>query len=655
MKKITFLFLAIFAAALTYAQQQQYVLDFESGNPSGEADAWVSFDPPAPTLQIVTNPSPNGTNTSATTQVMQIDMLQGAPCYAGMTNLRGRLGQWEIDPAIASNLTLSMDVYRSTTAGNVGIKFANANNGTVFEITDNQGAVSAANTWETLTWDLTNFNVAENVNIDQMVVFVDFNCGGTPRTSGVQLLVDNITFTATKVSDPTTCVDGILSGDETGVDCGGSSCAPCNTVAAPTDNAPVPPTRNASDVVSIFSNAYTNIAVDNFDPNWGQSGHTQVNTTYDPGTGDLVLAYPNFNYQGTDFATSPQDLSLMEFVHIDVWTANATALQFSPINDANGGTGAAEFLVNVPLTPNAWSSVDLPITAFTGMTWDNVIQLKFDGQAGTTPADIYLDNIYFYKGTATGGPTAPTTNAPVPPARNASDVISIYGDAYTNIAVDNFDPNWGQSGHTQVNTTYDPGTGDLVMAYPNFNYQGTDFATNPQDASQMQFVHIDVWTANATDLKFSPINSGSGVGEILVSVPLIAGQWSSVDLPIGDFTGMTWDSLIQLKFDGQGGATPSTIYLDNIYFYKGTPLSNDDIDANLFSIYPNPSADFWQIDSADAIIDTIQVFDISGKEVLNLNPGLQNIRLDGVGLTKGMYLARISSAQGTQTVKLIKE
>lgn len=161
----------------------------------------------------------------------------------------------------------------------------------------------------------------------------------------------------------------------------------------------------------------------------------------------------------------------------------------------------------------------------------------------------------------------PTTSAPTPPARNASDVISIYGEAYTNITNVNYNPGWGQSG--SVNIAYDPGTGNLVMAYTNFNYQGTGFEANPQNASAMEFVHIDIWTSNATVVKFTPIdNSGMGPSEVLVDVPLVQGQWSSVDLPKSAFTGMSWNSVFQLKFDGQAGATPSDIYLDNIYFWK---------------------------------------------------------------------------------------
>ena len=92
----------------------------------------------------------------------------------------------------------------------------------------------------------------------------------------------------------------------------------------------------------------------------------------------------------------------------------------------------------------------------------------------------------------------------------------------------------------------------------------------------MEFLHVDLWTADATDVKVSPINAGTGVGEFLVPVPIITEAWSSIDIPIGDFTGMTWDNIIQMKFDGQAGVTPSNIYLDNIYFWKNPTVAGTD-------------------------------------------------------------------------------
>ena len=382
--------------------------------------------------------------------------------------------------------------------------------------------------------------------------------------AGGTLLVDNLNLTNNGGGD---------SGD-------GGDTAPVAT--APTSS-PATPTRDAADVISVYGGAYTSIAT-NLNPFWGQS--CSVDGNYDPGTGDVVLQYTNFNYQGTEVAAT--DASAMTHLHLDVWVAEGTdrLLKVTPVNP---GDGTPEILVNVPLTPGSWNSVDLAKADFTGMTWTNVIQMKFDGQfngdgsANGAGWDVYIDNLYFYNdgsgdtGGGDGGDTdpvatSPSDNAPAPTV-DAANAIGLYGDAYTSIAT-NYDPNWGQSGHTLVNPNFDPGTGNLVLAYPNLNYQGMELATT--DASAMGFLHVDVWVAEGTDrlLKVSPINNGSGAAEFLVNVPLTPGSWNSVDLPKSAFTGMSWDSVFQLKFDGQFNGDGSAnsagydVYIDNLYFWK---------------------------------------------------------------------------------------
>lgn len=186
----------------------------------------------------------------------------------------------------------------------------------------------------------------------------------------------------------------------------------------PTTNAPVP-TRLQANVISIYSDSYTTVATD-FNPGWGQSG--AVNTTFNPtGAGtNFALAYTNFNYQGTLLTT--QNASSMEFLHLDVWcSANPTAsiLKVSPINV--GGTGTSETLVTVNYTSGSWTSIDIPKSSFTGMTWDSVIQLKFaaNGAGSTTPINVYLDNIYFWKAPAAAG--TPTITGFSVPAKIMGD------------------------------------------------------------------------------------------------------------------------------------------------------------------------------------------------------------------------------------------
>ena len=410
-----------------------------------------------------------------------------------------------------------------------------------------------------------------------------------------------------------------------------------------------PPARDAGDVISIFSEAYTDITGTNFNPGWGQSGAGSANTNYVTADGNTLLYYPNFNFQGIDFSGNSQDASNMQYLHLDVWTSDDFNLQVTPINSAPG-TGVTEILVPITYTTSSWTSVDIPIGDFTGMNWDNVIQIKFDGGNGSEA--FFVDNIYFWKPSAgddatlsdlqvdsatisgfapgvtsytyevagsasipqitsatTTQPSAttsitqatsipgaatvvvtssngsttntysvtyayssPPTSAPAPPSRYATDVISIFGDTYTNVPVDDYNPNWGQSGYGSANTSYDPGDGSTLLYYPNFGYQGIQLVDG-HDASDMEYLHVDLFTTSTSAIKVSPINSGTGPGDALQTISHTIGSWTSVDIPIEDFLNtsvneqMTWDNVIQMKFDG-GNLTTDAIYVDNIYFWK---------------------------------------------------------------------------------------
>jgi hypothetical protein len=167
-------------------------------------------------------------------------------------------------------------------------------------------------------------------------------------------------------------------------------------LAQPTVSAPTP-TAGASSVISIFSNAYTNVAGTQFFPNWGQA------TTYQAiqiGGTDDVIKYANMNYQGIQFG-SAQDVSTMKYLHIDVWTADANAATF-PITLIWG----AEITIKKTIATNGtWTSLDIPLTEFTGANLANVIQFKFQSDewavkgAASDPSKhttIYLDNLYFW-------------------------------------------------------------------------------------------------------------------------------------------------------------------------------------------------------------------------------------------------------------------
>ena len=173
---------------------------------------------------------------------------------------------------------------------------------------------------------------------------------------------------------------------------------------------------------------------------------------------------------------------------------------------------------------------------------------------------------------------APVASAVAPPAKNDEDVISIFSDAYTDIAGTDFNPNWSQS---TIYNAFDL-NGDAILQYSNLNYQGIDIGSEI-DASSMEILHLDIWTPDATSIDIYPLPNGvKPEDERFVTKDLKPNSWTTINIPMSDFTdqGLPVDKLKQFKFVGSG-----SVFIDNIYFYKapsptGTPIVFDDFEGN---------------------------------------------------------------------------
>jgi len=209
MKKYIILFILLISF-VGYSQQQQYHLDFEDGTPSGVASNWFTFEDNPASAEVVDNPDLDGTNTTES-KVLKVVVGPSNAFYAGVNNgwSEKAFGTWEIDMAVASNLTLSMDVHKSH-VGTIGIKMGTAGQGTSFQITDQNVGNTVVDEWQTLTWDLSGINPnGDLTNISQMVVFVDWTEGMPDRAEGTTVYIDNIKFNAEKLTNAPTVGEGI--------------------------------------------------------------------------------------------------------------------------------------------------------------------------------------------------------------------------------------------------------------------------------------------------------------------------------------------------------------------------------------------------------------------------------------------------------------
>lgn len=204
----------------------------------------------------------------------------------------------------------------------------------------------------------------------------------------------------------------------------------------------------------------------------------------------------------------------------------------------------------------------------------------------------------------------PTVSAATQPSRQASNVISIYSSAYSNVPDSNYNPDWGQSGQGSSYAEFDL-NGDKMLNYIKLSYQGIDIGS-AIDASSMEFLHIDIWSADNMTIDIFPLPSGViPADERFVTKTLVANQWNSFDIPLSDFTsqGLPLNNLKQFKFVGNPWAA-GTVFIDNLYFYKNPAPSAALVgtwkmapEAGALKVGPTAGSGEWWTNDAQIVTD----------------------------------------------------
>jgi hypothetical protein len=376
----------------------------------------------------------------------------------------------------------------------------------------------------------------------------------------------------------------VLAGGTTNITAMLGTTAAAGTVAltavAPPAVAAATPTRPAGDVISLFSDAYTNVPVNTWSADWDMADVSDVTIA-----GNATKKYSNLTFAGIEFTTAQVNASTMTYLHADVFVGDASSFSIKLVDfGANGAFGGGddsehELTLNTTTTPaltgGAWSSLDIPLSAFTGLTARaHLAQMIILGASRTA----YLDNIYFYRLPAPPAPTAPTVAAPTP-AVNSANVISMFSNAYTNVPVDTWRTDWSQA--TLTDTTI---AGNATKKYSALTFVGIETVAQQIDASAMTHFHLDLWTPDAltggAGFKVKLVDFGADGGfaggddteheltfTAASSPALATGNWVSLDLPLSSFTGLTnRGHIAQLILVGDDPI--NTVFIDNVYFYS---------------------------------------------------------------------------------------
>ncbi|MEQ8525321.1 T9SS type A sorting domain-containing protein [Gracilimonas sp.] len=394
-------------------------------------------------------------------------------------------------------------------------------------------------------------------------------------------------------------------------------------VAAPETAAPAPPARSPEDVISLFSDSYTNVDVTTWSTEWSEG---TTNTDIEIADGDTIKRFDLVNFSGIQLANSI-DLTEFTHMHFDYWVAddlNAGEV-FSPklsnhgnLPETAGETSAIEF-TNPVTTSKQWVSFDVALDEFSiaggaSAARDKIYQIIM-GAAGTLD-NVYIDNFYFYK-------TSPATIESfslVAPADGAS--LSLTGEASTEVEI-----SWSEAESNQdVSYTWhaDAPEGDFsdpLLSIPADNngagttltltYQALDDALAGLGVEEGGSIDI-IWTVTAT------AGDSTRFAEMPYDLSLTRGMLTSNEVE----------------------TSPDEFALDQNYPNPFNPTTNIS----------------YQIPSVAAV--TLTVYDITGREIARFSegrkaPGSYSVTFDASNLSSGMYIYRIEAGNFTATKKMM--
>ena len=580
MKKTNILvFLLVAMMSTMLFAQASHTVDFETPD-TGQGWDWTVFEY-APVLTEMANPFSGGINTSAT--VMEFVADTGDMPWAGCWTIED--GEFTFD---ATNSTVTIMVHKDVIS-NVTMKFEGASAPIEIGV-----ANTITGAWELITYD---FSAAIGNTYNKIIVFPDFNFDRTVTTTSY---FDNITVP-----------DGVVAEPD----------------PEPTDAPPVP-THAEEDVIPIYTEVYTDLTGTDFNPNWGQS--TSVTVDYmAAGNYTLKYEYLNYQgtqytnqdvsayeYLHVDFWTP--DSAAIDFYLIGAGGETAYALPQADETWVSVDIPLSSYVPPVDLsdvfqfkvvgsgtvyfdnwyfwkTPTAQGSdatlsdlmVDgVTVDGFAPLTFSYDYEVEYGAPVPTVTATTNDPNATHVVNDAASLPGAttvvvtaedevtmetytvnfnviPASGAPVPSHdETANEVISIYSDSYTDIEGVTLNPWWGQA--TQFSEEALGGNNTLL--YGNLNYQGTDWAGNPQDVSTLDYLHVDFWTGNSTDLGIYLISGAWPTSvEYEYVFTVLTEQWVSVDIPLSYFSdnGIDLADVTQFKVEGDGD-----VWFDNYYFWK---------------------------------------------------------------------------------------
>jgi len=107
-------------------------------------------------------------------------------------------------------------------------------------------------------------------------------------------------------------------------------------------------------------------------------------------------------------------------------------------------------------------------------------------------------------GMVTVNATAPPATPAPEPTQSAANVISLFSDAFDDVPVDTWSATWDAADVSDILVQ-----SDNVKVYTNLSFAGIEFTSEPIGATEMEFLHVDVWVPQGNLIRIKLVDFGA--------------------------------------------------------------------------------------------------------------------------------------------------
>ena len=362
-------------------------------------------------------------------------------------------------------------------------------------------------------------------------------------------------------------------------------------------------------------------------------------------------------------------------VTVDVYSESAFMMLAKTATPSNGG---AESATDASHTGSGWETLTFDFsdpkdnTPVANDIFGRILFFPQWNGAGWNDSSVtttYVDNIkgIGYESTPPTGDNS-VTIATTQAWNSYVNVFSVSDNSYQ-FGFGDIEVSDLRATATETSVTLEPN----ISIWTNESTNDAYFDQDAASQTPVAYIEASTYIENASlannALTFSGNISTSDLGDDYTVIAFIKSLTSSYDQvafksvdisSTGDFTVTATaeemsQAVIQYGFAVTGPlADPSDTTLGSVVIGAET-LGIEDTDIVNVSVYPNPSNSNWNFRTPNTVITSVEVFNLLGKRVVLRKNNSTDIAISTQGLTSGIYIARITTEQGTKSVKLIKE